>query len=70
MTAQQILFIEKEFLHHNMKDYTKLREIRTGYILSQAEINKLSDEEKIARKKQMLESREEIRRLKLLEEEL
>ena len=53
-----------------MKDYTKLREIRTGYILSQAEINKLSDEEKIARKKQMLESREEIRRLKLLEEEL
>lgn len=53
-----------------MKDYRELRAIKTGYELSKEEIAKLSKEEKIARKKEMLNSRDELRRLKLLEEEL
>lgn len=52
-----------------MKNYKELREIRTGYILSKSEIDALSPEEKIARKKQMLESREDFARLKLQEAE-
>ena len=51
-------------------DYRQQRIIKTGYELSKEEIAKLSPEEQNARKKEMLESREEIRRLKLLEEEL
>jgi len=53
-----------------MKEYRKMRMIKTGYELSQSEINHLSPEEKEARNKAMLESREEIKRLKLLDEEL
>ena len=51
-------------------DYTEQRMLRTGYTLSKEEVAKLSSQEKEARQKQMLDSREEIRRLKMLEEEL
>jgi len=39
-------------------------EEKTGYCLSKKEIDSLSEEEKISRKKQMLESRDYIRKLK------
>lgn len=53
-----------------MDYYTKTREIKTGYILSKSEVNSLSKEEQLVRQKEMLNSREELRRLKLLDEEL
>ena len=46
-----------------MKDYRILREIKTGYYLTKEELAKLSPEEKLARHKLMLETREEIKRL-------
>jgi hypothetical protein len=46
-----------------MKDYRKLREIKTGYYLTSEELAKLTDEEKSARHKIMLDTRDEIRRL-------
>lgn len=52
------------------RDYTQARIVKTGYELTASQVANLSEEEQNARKKQMLESREEIRRLKLLEEEL
>ena len=51
-------------------NYKEQRILKTGYELSKEEIAKLSPEEKAARDKQMLESREEIKRLKFLEEEI
>jgi len=45
------------------KDYRVLREIQTGYYLTKQELAKLSPEEKEARHKLMLDSRDEIRRL-------
>ncbi len=51
-----------------MTDYNKLREIKTGYVLSKEQVDKLSLEEQIARKKEMLKSREDIKRLKDLGE--
>jgi len=53
--------------------YLNTREQRvekTGYELTNKEIAGLSPEEQIARKKLMLDSREEIRRLRRTEEEL
>lgn len=56
--------------YYNRNDYQKTREMKTGYFLTQSEIDKLSEEEKKARIKFMLESREYIKRLKDLDEEL
>jgi len=46
-----------------MKDYRILREIKTGYYLTKEELDKLTPEEKQARHKIMLDTRDEIKRL-------
>ena len=46
-----------------MKDYRILREIKTGYYLTKEELAKLTPEEKQARHKIMLDTRDEIKRL-------
>ena len=46
------------------KDYSNSRLLRTGYILTQQQIDALPKEERIERNRYMLESREEIKRLK------
>ena len=48
-------------------DYKEQRLLRTGYSLTKEEIEKLTPEEKKSRKKQMLDSRDEIRRIKELD---
>ena len=51
------------------KDYKEARIIRTGYELSKAQIDNLTPEEKSARDKEMLLSREEIKRMNDYENE-
>ena len=69
LTEEQALNILEEYFNsesHSESD----SELESNTQKPKEEIAKLSPEEKAARDKQMLESREEIKRLKFLEEEI